>query len=272
MTEYQTHAALVATLETEIVRLRAVNAELRKSIQAPVHPGTKLVQAARQALEALEAAVSDDLPYIARSKEAITALREALEALPTDSNHRAFRLGYAKGMDDAERRAKARGKPDAEVGQEPAAWRNAIPGGRRTDKWESVRVADYNQGWNDYRKATTAALEKLHYTAPQPAAPTQDPAAWAITYDGRTPHTLWHEGDGPLLDLEIKRQGGSAQKMALYTAPHPARQPLTDKRVKVKLGSQYGSDLSGHWFYLHPADEYAEAVLDKRIHGIGGEA
>lgn len=189
MTEYQTHAALVATLETEIVRLRAVNTELRASIQAPIQPDTKLEQAARQALEAL-CCIGSTL-YVSEINKigaAITALREALEA------------------------------------------------------------------------------------APQPAAPTQDPAAWAITYDGRTPHTLWHEGDGPLLDLEINRQGGSAQKMALYTAPQPARQPLTDKRVKVKLGSQYGSDFAGHWFYLHPADEYAEAVLDKRAHGIGGEA
>ena len=51
-----------------------------------------------------------------------------------------------------------------------------------------------------------------------------------------------------------------------------AREPLTDERVKVKLGSQYGDDLAGHWFYLHPADEYAEAVLDKPAHGIGGAA
>jgi hypothetical protein len=49
--------------------------------------------------------------------------------------------------------------------QEPVAWRNVIPGGRKTDEWDSARVADYNQGWNDYRKAAKAALEKL-YTAP----------------------------------------------------------------------------------------------------------
>lgn len=70
-----------------------------------------------------------------------------------------------------------------------------------------------------------AALREALEAAPHPAAPTQDPAAWAITYDGQTPHTLWHEGDGPLLDLEIKRQGGSARKMALYTAHQPAHQP-----------------------------------------------
>lgn len=84
MTEYQTHAALVATLETEIVRLRAVNAELRKSIQAPVQPDTKLVQAARQALEALQAYERPVKKFgleFGHGYAAITALREALETL-----------------------------------------------------------------------------------------------------------------------------------------------------------------------------------------------
>ena len=99
MTEYQTHAALVATLETEIVRLRAVNAELRKSIQAPVQPDTKQAQAARQALEVMAGmlAIVDDsqavagyhlngelepwegFPEVEEARAAITALREALK-------------------------------------------------------------------------------------------------------------------------------------------------------------------------------------------------
>lgn len=41
----------------------------------------------------------------------------------------------------------------------------------------------------------------------------------------------------------------------------PAVRP--DTRMRVKLGSQYGSELNGHWFYLQPADEYAEAALAK---------
>lgn len=56
--------------------------------------------------------------------------------------------------------------PQAEQRQEAVAWKNVLPGGRVTDKWESARVADYNQGWNDYRKAAKEALEML-YTAPQ---------------------------------------------------------------------------------------------------------
>ncbi len=48
-----------------------------------------------------------------------------------------------------------------------------------------------------------------------------EPVAWAISYDGVTPYTLWHEGDGPLLDCEVKRQGGTTQKMPLFTRPMP---------------------------------------------------
>ena len=33
-----------------------------------------------------------------------------------------------------------------------------IPGGRGTDKWESSRVADFNEGWNAYRKAAKEVI------------------------------------------------------------------------------------------------------------------
>jgi hypothetical protein len=56
-----------------------------------------------------------------------------------------------------------------------------------------------------------------------------EPVAWAISYDGKTPYTLWDYGDGALLDLEVKRLGGSACKMAMYT--HPPRTALTDEEL-----------------------------------------
>lgn len=56
-------------------------------------------------------------------------------------------------------------------------WRNAIPGGRHTDQWESCRVADYNKGWNEYRKAAKAALEKLEVAPPPPQQKEQEPVA-----------------------------------------------------------------------------------------------
>lgn len=60
-------------------------------------------------------------------------------------------------------------------------WRNALPGGRHTGQWESGRVADYNKGWNEYRKAAKAALEKLEVAPPQPQQKEQEPVAWMHT-------------------------------------------------------------------------------------------
>ena len=51
----------------------------------------------------------------------------------------------------------------------------------------------------------------------------REPVAWAISYDGVTPYTLWCEGDGALLDCEVKRQGGTTRKMPLFTRPIPAQ-------------------------------------------------
>ena len=65
--------------------------------------------------------------------------------------------------------------------------------------------------------------DALHAQLAEIAA--SDPVAWAISYDGVTPYTLWHEGDGPLLDCEVERQGGTTQKMPLFTRPMPA-QPI----------------------------------------------
>ena len=36
-----------------------------------------------------------------------------------------------------------------------------VPCGKHTDKWESCRIADYNQGWNDCRKQYAAAIQAL---------------------------------------------------------------------------------------------------------------
>lgn len=45
----------------------------------------------------------------------------------------------------------------------------------------------------------------------------KEPVAWAISYDGVIPHALWQYGDEESLDSEIKRIGGTATKMALYS-------------------------------------------------------
>ena len=52
------------------------------------------------------------------------------------------------------------------------------------------------------------------------AAGPDEPVAWAISFDGTHPYSLWDD-DCALLDLEVKRQGGTACKIALYTRPQP---------------------------------------------------
>lgn len=52
-------------------------------------------------------------------------------------------------------------------------------------------------------------------------------------------------------------------QLAIAALEAELAKPVQDTRLKVKLGRQYGYDLNGHWFYLQPADEYAEAAIAK---------
>ena len=98
---------------------------------------------------------------------------------------------------------------------------------------------------------TQAAWEKLDvrgstnvYLATPPAAQ-HEPNGWAISYDGKTPYAIWPEGDGPLLDLEVKRQGGTCCKLPIYTTP-PA-QPA----VQEPLGYLEIDDIESQREYPH---------------------
>ena len=64
-----------------------------------------------------------------------------------------------------------------------------------------------------------------------------EPVAWAISYDGKTPYALWDYGDGALLDLEIKRLGGTASKMPLYAAP-VASAPDLQREIDARKAAQ----------------------------------
>lgn len=43
------------------------------------------------------------------------------------------------------------------------------------------------------------------------------------------------------------------------------------KQLRIKLQNQYGTHLNGHWFYLVPADIYAEVALKLHMEGWGNE-
>ncbi len=92
------------------------------------------------------------------------------------------------------------------------------------------KLAELDQRLDDARSEATALRVNEQNLEARLAA--GEPVAWlAISYDGVSPYKLSEYGDGPLLDLEIKRLGGTARKMYLYTHPQPQpapREPLTD--------------------------------------------
>lgn len=86
---------------------------------------------------------------------------------------------------------------------------------------EIITRASYGDEQTDF--AIKLAAERDALRAELAEIENVEPVIWAISYDGVTPYTLWHEGNGPLLDYEVKRQGGTTQKMPLYTRPMPAQ-------------------------------------------------
>ena len=80
-----------------------------------------------------------------------------------------------------------------------------------------------------------------------------EPNGWAISYDGKTPYAIWPEGDGPLLDLEVKRQGGTCCKLPIYTTPPvqpaPVQEPSGFFRYEDVCGDEVGRPTP---YYLTP--------------------
>ncbi|MEQ6437177.1 hypothetical protein V8Z74_19420 [Comamonas sp. w2-DMI] len=100
-----------------------------------------------------------------------------------------------------------------------------------------------------------------------------DPVAWAISYDGKTPYALWPEGDGALLDTEIKRLGGTARKMPLYAAS--AADALDAARYRYLRDEHIGDDPGS--INLAPArkrglDSAIDAAIAAQDAAQGGEA
>jgi hypothetical protein len=104
----------------------------------------------------------------------------------------------------------------------------------------------------------------------------QEPVAWhdkimgmEVSMDVSTgDDDIDHRVYGTVYEVIFQDDGGTPDVILAieternFTTP-PAQPAVQDKRLKVKLGSQYGHDLNGHWFYLQPADEFAEAALYK---------
>jgi hypothetical protein len=121
----------------------------------------------------------------------------------------------------------------------------------------AVAVQDEQPYWADKIKAACDELE-----AQAEAKPAAEPVAWAISYNGKTPYALWDYGEGALLDLEVKRLGGTASKMPLYAAPAaPAPVPLSFTHIDGLAAVDFPSR---QW---NAAQRFARAI--ERAHGIG---
>ena len=46
-----------------------------------------------------------------------------------------------------------------------------LPGGKQTDDFESSRIGDYNQGWNDYRKAVKKMFKNINMNSSENSNP-----------------------------------------------------------------------------------------------------
>ena len=98
-------------------------------------------------------------------------------------------------------------------------------------------VPAWTAAWNSPTWRHPVALVTLE-SAQQAAQhkveqPHQEPVAWAISYDGKTPYKLRDYSDGALLDAEIAHVGGTASKMPLYAASKQAAQltDLTERQI-----------------------------------------
>jgi hypothetical protein len=152
-------------------------------------------------------------------------------------------------------------------------WRSVIPGGRFTDKWESARIADFNEGWNAYRKAVIAAL------AAQPKAePVQRAEAYGWCYE------MWVGGQlvglssvmaGRVhLDVPFGKAGedhsGEVREVMLYTHPAPAQAPLTEKQIVLAANEAFDTHIDldddtlvskyGHGIYVSRFIDFCRAI------------
>ena len=57
------------------------------------------------------------------------------------------------------------------VRQMVEALERKLPGGKQTDDFESSRIGDYNQGWNDYRKAVKKMFKNINMNSSENSNP-----------------------------------------------------------------------------------------------------
>ena len=142
-----------------------------------------------------------------------------------------------------------------------------------SDKPEALRLADHLARYDPPGTVSpfAAELRRLHAECEALRADAGryrwlekvEPVAWAISYDGETPGSLWDAGDGALLDLEVKRQGGTTRKMALYAAA-PSIPALTDAEMSVEFDRAHANCGLGDFVSCFDTCRWAYALAAER--------
>lgn len=135
---------------------------------------------------------------------------------------------------------------------------------QRADAWMAVcaLLRELRPSWQEGPgSAQEQALEAIRAMAAQPAAVEQEPVLVVEREPSYMDRGHFYKGDKPHIDPTKVWKLPIGTK--LYTAPQPARQPLTDEQIDnmVVTASLAERDLFRR---------FARAV--ERDHGIGGEA
>jgi hypothetical protein len=120
---------------------------------------------------------------------------------------------------------------------------------------EALKHIDYEDNDRDFLfPYQCTMLDKAITAIKQALAAQPEPDGWAISYDGKTPYAIWDEGDGPLLDLEVKRQGGTCCKLPIYTTPPAAQSAVPDALTSA--------DIQEHIEYVAGWNECRQTMLE----------
>lgn len=219
----------------------------------------QLYNQAREALRLFDAATAQpvqDLPPLPEPEELGMDFDQGWDGVKA--------YGFTADQMQAYARAALAATPaQAQQAGSVQAWEVVIPGGRATGQWESARIADYNQGWNDYRKAVKAALSKLAATP----APAWDAATHkelvsllcsvADNLDDGGVSPEWEEKTCRRATELLERLG------ELPPAATPAPAPLTDEQIDDMVA--VASIAERNMFR-----RFARAI--ERAHGIGASS
>ena len=148
-------------MQAEIDALRATTAKLKeweaqgdKAYKRGFSDGMKEAPTGESWIRAIDEAMVGAHIGVAEMADDYGTAKKKLNALICWSVQVDRDLSHALPAQPAE--------PAKDVGVLVEALERKLPGGKQTDDFESSRIGDYNQGWNDYRKAVKKMFKNIN--------------------------------------------------------------------------------------------------------------